>query len=161
MKHSRLLLAAVAAVAVAVAVLVPTAGADNGRSTFLAAGLKGANEVPPASTGDTDGAGYAVVRVSRPAQRQVCVEDAAFAGIETPTGFHIHQGRAGTNGGIVVEFSHQLPSGLGCVTLSDTPESIRLMVNLANNPERFYLNVHTASEFPGGAIRGNLVTVLP
>jgi hypothetical protein len=156
MKQSRLLLGAVAALAVAAAVLVPTAGADNGRSTYLAAGLKGANEVPPASVGDPDGAGYALIRVSRPAQRQVCVEDIAFGGIGTPVAYHIHQGRAGTNGPVVIDFTSLLPSGLGCVSVPD----IKLMVNVARNPDRFYVNVHTA-EFPGGAIRGNLVTVVP
>ena len=160
MKHSRSMLAAVAVVAVAVAVLVPTAGADGGRSTFVAAGLKGANEVPPASDGDPDGAGYALIRVSRPAQRQVCVEDMALGGIGAPVAFHIHQGRAGTNGPVVIDFTELLPDLFGCVTLDPTPANIRLMVNVAQNPERFYLNVHTG-EFPGGAIRGNLITVLP
>lgn len=67
------------------------------------------------------------------------------------TGAHIHQGAAGTNGPVVVNFNAQL-SGIGLVD----PD----LVNVLANPKGFYVNLHNA-DFPGGAIRGQLGDPLP
>lgn len=67
------------------------------------------------------------------------------------TGAHIHQGVAGTNGPVVVNFNAQL-SGIGLVDLD--------LANVLANPKGFYVNLHNA-DFPGGAIRGQLGDPLP
>jgi hypothetical protein len=67
------------------------------------------------------------------------------------TGAHIHQGAAGTNGPIVVDFGAQL-SGTGLVD----PD----LASVIANPKGFYVNLHNA-DFPGGAIRGQLGDALP
>ncbi len=129
------------------------AAATGGGERLFAGGLKGANEVPPASNGDPDGAGYAVVHVDT-RDRKVCVEDFAVGGIATPTLFHIHNAPAGANGPVVVDFTVLLPSGTGCVDVANK----ELLKNIKQHPAEYYFNVHTA-EFPGGAVRGQLLTI--
>jgi hypothetical protein len=117
--------------------------------------MKGANEVPPVSTGDPDGAGFALIELDR-SENEVCVRDAAFGGTAAPFLFHIHAGAAGVNGPIVVDFTALLPSGIGCGVITSTDK--HLVQKIRQHPEQYYVNMHTA-EFPGGAIRGQLVTV--
>jgi hypothetical protein len=153
MKRSRLLLIAALVPAVLLGAVAPTALASGGHENLLAAGMKGANEVPPVSTGDPDAAGYGVVRIDR-GHRRVCVEDFAIGGASPLILFHIHRGVAGTNGPIVVDFTSLLPSGIGCVSVTDKD----LLKDIERHPQRFYLNAHS-TEFPGGAARGQLVTI--
>jgi hypothetical protein len=155
MKRSRIVLV-VGVAALALTAAAPVASASGGGGRFVAAGLKGANEVPPVSTGDPDGAGFALVQLDRSA-RTACVEDAAFGGIDTPILFHIHRGAAGVNGPVVVDFTSLLATGnVGCVTVEDR----HLLNDIRKHPSQYYINVHTGP-FPGGAIRGQLATVIP
>jgi hypothetical protein len=72
---------------------------------------------------------------------------------------HIHEAPAGANGSVVVGFfgpptSFPAPSSLpadGCVE----NVSQRLIKGIRQNPEGFYVNVHTTA-FPGGEMRGQL-----
>src|SRR6266545_2222468 len=122
-----------------------------GNHRKLSATLLGANEVPPA---DPDGSGQAGVSAS---DSRICWT-VSWSDIATPTRGHIHQGVAGVNGPIVVPF-FEAPSGLpatlnsvsGCATDVDTA----LVDSIGDNPEGFYVNLHN-TEFPGGAIRGQL-----
>src|SRR6266511_4756662 len=122
-----------------------------GNHRQLSATLLGANEVPPA---DPDGSGQAGVSAS---DSRICWT-VSWSDIATPTRGHIHQGVAGVNGPIVVPF-FEAPSGLpatlnsvsGCATDVDTA----LVDSIGDNPEGFYVNLHN-TEFPGGAIRGQL-----
>lgn len=155
MKRSTILVAAAVAV-LALTAAAPIASARGGGGRFVAAGLKGANEVLPVSAGDPDGAGFALVQIDRSA-RSVCVEDAAFGGIDTTILFHIHKGAAGVNGPVVVNFTPLLSTGnVGCVPVEDR----HLLNDIRKHPAQYYINVHTEL-FPGGAIRGQLVTVTP
>jgi hypothetical protein len=155
MKRSTIVLG-VALAALTLAAAAPVASASGGGGRFVAAGLKGANEVPPVSDGDPDGAGFGLVQLDR-SDRKACVEDAAFGGIQAPILFHIHRGAAGVNGPIVIDFTSLLATGnVGCVDVPDR----HLLNDIRKHPDQYYLNVHTP-EFPGGAIRGQLVTVRP
>ena len=118
-----------------------------GGRTFTAT-LSGANEVP--STTET-GTGRGIVAVNV-RQKRLCY-DLEVTGLEDETlvGAHIHRGPAGVNGPVVVPLA--LPSdgdSDGCVDIS-----ARLAAQIWARPEQYYINVHT-SEFPAGAIRGQL-----
>jgi hypothetical protein len=65
------------------------------------------------------------------------------------TGAHIHQGDASVAGPILINFSSSL-TGSG---LFDTD-----LAAVVANPGGFYVNLHT-SEFPAGAIRGQIAAV--
>ncbi len=60
---------------------------------------------------------------------------------------HIHEGAAGVNGGVVIGFNNTLA---GCVDAS-----VAQVQEICDNPENFYVNLHTA-DAPGGAIRNQL-----
>lgn len=110
--------------------------------------LNGANEV---GGGDPDGYARAEISISD-AFNQVCYEIKDLRGIGTPTAAHIHFGRAGTNGPPVLTLT---PSNdgrwQGCKDGKEWTQN-----RLQGNPADFYVNVHT-SEYPSGAIRGQLV----
>ena len=84
---------------------------------------------------------------------QVCVEEFNTGRLTgTVFLFNIHKEVAGKNGPIVVDFVPLLPTGIGCVTVSDR----RLLSDIKRSPKNFYFNVHTTPDFPGGAIRGQI-----
>jgi CHRD domain/Protein of unknown function (DUF3455) len=128
-------------------------------TVFLAANLRGKNEIPTPggpAVGDPDGRARAVVRIRG---TEVCFTT-TWSGIAPPTAAHIHVGAAGVNGGIVVGlFGFPPPGGTlpasvrtvsGCQT--GTAEQVDA---IKANPAGFYANIHTA-DFPDGAVRGQL-----
>lgn len=108
--------------------------------------LTGGAEVP--GPGDPDGTGIAVVRITG----TTLTYTVWAQNIGTPTGAHIHSGAAGVAGDVVVGLDVNMLSN-GTVTIS---EAVANQINA--NPSGFYVNVHT-SEFPGGAVRGQLTGV--
>ena len=129
-------------------------GADQGGRLFTT-NLSGAEEVDPVTgeldAGDPDGSGSATLTVN-PGQREVCYE-LSVKDITLPAiGAHIHVGDAGENGPVVVPLTPPDASGVssGC-----TEVSRELALAIIQEPEDYYVNVHT-SDFPGGAIRGQL-----
>jgi hypothetical protein len=120
--------------------------ANGGRP--LDATLLGSNEVPPASTGDPDGSGFAHVTLNQ-GKGEICFHITA-QNISSIRLAHIHRGVAGANGPVVVDFNPALNGLSGCVTAD-----VELIKTIRQNPEGYYVNIHT-SEFPGGAIRGQL-----
>ena len=116
--------------------------------TFTAV-LKGSNET---TGGDPDGAGAATITLD-PADNQVCV-DSATVNIGTVILTHIHQGAAGTNGPVVVDFA---PAGLGALSKCVTPTDLTAIPAIIANPAGFYFNVHTSDNAvtAAGAVRGN------
>ncbi len=86
----------------------------------------------------------------------MCVEDLAVGGAAPLTLFHIHKGGPTENGMVVVNFTPLLPSGLGCVPVSDRG----LFRDIELHPGNYYVNAHTDT-FPNGALRGQLVRTLP
>ena len=148
MKPSRLFTALVLAVLGALLVTTPVTAADP--VEHLDATLTGEQEVP--GPGDPNGSGDAHVNVS---SKKVCytilVED-----IRRPTAAHIHEGRRGEAGPVVVELN--TPTRVAdAVYFSEGCERIsrELSRDLRMNPTHYYVNVHN-NRYPEGAIRGQL-----
>lgn len=123
----------------------PAAAADGGRP--LSTSLTGAAEVP--RPGDPDGTGTARLRVN-PGTGELCY-DLRVAGIAPATAAHVHEAPAGTAGPVVVALAApEDGSSAGCATVTRA-----LAKDILKAPSRFYVNVHN-TEFPGGALRGQL-----
>jgi hypothetical protein len=114
---------------------------------LLKANLDGAQEVP--GPGDPDGRGKALVKV-KPHKGKVCFE-LRWRKIGDPTMAHIHAGKKGVAGPIVVLFFEGTPVRKGCVEGLDQS----LLRAIRDRPRDYYVNIHNA-EFPAGAIRGQL-----
>jgi CHRD domain-containing protein len=123
--------------------LRPTLG-----GTVLTAKLKGSNEVP---AGDPDGSGTGTFRMIRGAAL-ICYQLSVKDIMLPATAAHIHVGAAGVNGNVVVPLTAPDASGsaAGCALTTRT-----LVAAILDNPAGYYANVHT-TDFPGGAIRGQL-----
>lgn len=129
--------------------LPPPAGAASAEEVFLAAGLRGANEV--GTVGDGDGSSTVVLRIKD--------NEVAFAirwnKIDVPKLGHIHLGARGVNGGVKLDLiTGQLPATVRAVTGTVTADPA-LIGDLLANPEGFYANLHNDA-FPSGAVRGQL-----
>ncbi len=81
---------------------------------------------------------------------------------QTFRAMHIHSGAAGVNGPVVIDSAFgpgvTAPAGSGAFfrhNVIDDPAGIETIMNIVENPEMFYLNVHT-SAYPPGHIRGQL-----
>ena len=135
--------ALIAALALTVAAL-----ADNGGRPF-ATSLTGAAEVP--GPGDPDGSGTASLTLNI-GQGEVCF-DLTASNIALPAiAAHIHVGNASTAGPVVVGLTPPDATGSSSGCVSADPA---LLKNIVQNPEQYYVNVHT-TEFPAGAVRGQL-----
>jgi CHRD domain len=143
-----------AALVFGLAILAAPAAAASGKVTRLAATLDGANEVP--SPGDPDGRGSAFVRLARDKACFVL----QWSKITAPTAAHIHSGKAGVAGPVVVLF---FQPAINAASLPDTLDSVAGCVavdpgvarKIAASPRDYYVNIHTA-DFAPGAIRGQL-----
>lgn len=113
----------------------------------LVANLSGSNEVP--GPGDPDGTGRAVLHM-HPALHKVCA-DVTYSQIGTPVGAHIHKGRAGVGGDVVVDLSSSVTGGARCAT----GVAKALINRILAHPRHYYFNIHT-NAYPTGAIRGQL-----
>ena len=169
MQNKRLF--AITAVGLAAAIAVPTIAFGNARTnpggsldfmkgpnTPLVARLLGANEVPPA---DPDGLGGAAITFdildpNDPVAGAQACWDLSYSNLTgIPIAAHIHRGIAGVVGPVVVPAGAsftglQANSSTGCVDMDPA-----LATEITTTPSNFYVNVHT-SDFPGGAIRGQL-----
>jgi hypothetical protein len=139
-KSTHLLIAGVALGAIA----IPAAPAD-AKVVNLKATLSARNEVPK-ETGNASGRVTATVNTKT---RSVCVK-LTTANLSGPTAAHIHQGRSGKAGGVVIDYTFLIPKRVrnGC---AKGPQSI--VNGLANSPSGFYFNVHSRAH-PAGAARG-------
>ena len=149
-RSMKLLTLAIVALAAVGMTFTAVGGAKHRRANhgkLLTANLKGSAEVP--GPGDPDGRGKARVRV-RPRAGTVCFR-LRWRNIADPTAAHIHRGRKGEAGPVVVTLFSGEADSAGCVTGQDAD----LLREIKRHPPRFYVNVHNA-EFPDGAIRGQL-----
>lgn len=110
----------------------------------LGATLTGPNE--PAG-GDADGTGTFVVEID-PDAGDFCYTITS-AKIGAPTMAHVHTGATGVNGPPVITIDAK--GNDECMAVE--PDVLKPIVAA---PENYYVNIHNA-EFPGGAIRGQLV----
>jgi hypothetical protein len=124
-----------------VAVLAATAGST--ATTALEATLNGKAEGAPKTN-----RGKAEVRLN-PATGKVCW-DFKLAKIDgKPTQAHIHKGKAGVAGNVVVPFGASY-TRQGC-----TKAAKSLVKAILKSPGSYYVNVHNAKH-PAGAMRGQL-----
>lgn len=147
MTRTRLLFGAFA-MTMALSVSAASVAMATGRP--LHAQLTGVSEVP--GPGDEDAIGNATFRLNQ-GRHRICYR-VEVTGVTLPaTGAHIHAGAAGVAGDVVVTLTPPDENGLsaGCVT--DLERS--LIKDMRKHPAQYYVNVHT-SDFPGGAVRGQL-----
>lgn len=115
----------------------------------FAATLSGSKEVP---LGDPDGTGTARISTND-ALNQVCTH-LEVRNLGDVTAAHIHRGAAGVNGPPVVTLDAPDDNDSDdCGIVADD-----LLDELRRSPSNFYVNIHT-TEFPQGAIRGQIVDV--
>jgi hypothetical protein len=126
--------------------LAPMVGADGGGRPFHLT-LTGAAERP--GPGDPDGAGTASLTLN-PGQAEVCYEY-SVTGLAPLAAAHIHVAPVTSPGPVVIPLPPtSATGGSGCVSASRD-----LLIEIIQNPENYYFNVHTA-EFPAGALRAQL-----
>lgn len=135
------------ALALAGCATVEEAVADAVNTTYHA-NLTGA-QVP--GGGDPDGSARARITIEDNFD-QVCWAITEVRNIGPVTAAHIHVGAAGTNGPPVFTLRKSNEgSWVGCSEGAEWTQD-----RIENNPERFYVNIHTA-DYPNGAIRGQLM----
>lgn len=141
------------AIFLAVAMSLITTAAHAHEPAVFSATLLGSNEV--GNVFDPDGFGTATATID-PHSGQV---DWAitFSNLWTVVAAHIHSGAAGVNGPMIINFA--VPSGPSrSGSFSGSVVDPDALAISALNASDFYFNVHT-TEFPGGAIRGQLAPV--
>jgi CHRD domain len=148
MNSRRLFAAVVLAMLAALVLALPASAAP---LAHLETVMTGEREVP--ERGDPDGIGKADVKVFR---TKVCYT-LTFKRIAPATAAHIHEGRKGVAGPVVVTLFErpnnpvESPARISdCVDISSS-----LSKALREHPGRYYVNVHN-KPFPDGAIRGQL-----
>ena len=117
-------------------------GSAVGQEYLFEAEINGANEVPPTEAPQT-GLVTLILNAEQTEASYVIEYDA----LPDETGAHFHLAPPGTNGAVV----HGLPAGnpkIGVWEIS--PEHVEALFE-----GNIYVNIHS-SEYPGGAIRGNL-----
>ncbi len=119
--------------------------------TFRAS-LAGEREVPAA--GDPDGAGFAAVTFDGTTARYYFW----VRNVDQPTAAHIHTGRAGQSGSVLIDFAPSFQgAGTGVFVASGSVTvDAATAQNVTGNPAGFYFNVHNAA-FTSGALRGQLL----
>lgn len=111
------------------------------------ANLTGAQEVGP---GDPDGSATAEITVADELN-QICYDVKNIRNIDPITGMHIHRGRAGVNGPVVLTLTKSNEgSWKGCKGRAEWLED-----SIEKDFTNYYVNIHTAP-YPNGAIRGQL-----
>jgi hypothetical protein len=152
--HRRIGTLGVIAALVAVVGLVALQTVASADTRVRKARLSGANEIPAA---DPDGTGMAKVRINDDAGT-VCFT-LKWNDIGAPTMAHIHDGNSTENGPIVVTLFDNagapLPATIDTVKGCEEGLDPALLDDIQKNPREFYVNIHN-TEFPGGAIRGQL-----
>jgi hypothetical protein len=113
------------------------------------ADMTGPEETSP--PGPADAKGTATITLDD-AANQVCYQ-LTYTGITKPTMAHIHTGAKGVAGPPAVDFHLEKNGDKGCVSADPTA-----LAAIRDNPAGHYVNIHT-SEFPKGAIRGQLTKV--
>lgn len=122
----------------------------------LRALANGHQEVPSTdgkAVGDPDGFGVAFLQPKGNALDY----SLAWVNIGAPTLGHVHQGQFGQNGPVKVGlFTTAMPQNIFAVsgTVNDVDPAVTSEIR--SNPTGFYANLHS-EEFPGGAVRGQLL----
>lgn len=148
----------------------PTAPSASTAPIFTAQ-LLPSNEVPPVPNAEASGSGTVTItlNVTRDASQTITAATADFQ--VTLTGFpanttltaaHIHNARAGSNGGTINNLgiaANEFVLTNGSVSFTKNGinfTQINQVQNILNDPAGFYFNVHSTLN-PGGVARGQLV----
>ena len=107
--------------------------------------MSGKAETPK---GDPDGTGSATVQLNQSAGK-ICF-NLKWSKIGTPTAAHIHKGKKGVAGPVVVPFFGGAAKHKGCVKVDK-----KLIGQISKSPKSYYVNIHNA-KYPGGALRAQL-----
>jgi hypothetical protein len=122
------------------------------QGVHLHAVLVGGNETPNA--GHPSAYGTAAVTFRGANLTQVCVS-LVVSGMPSPTAAHIHRGFGPQAGPVVVTLLHPATGNPGfsgrCVVITAA-----LSAQIRSNPARYYINIHAATPYVTGAIRGQL-----
>ena len=97
--------------------------------------------------GDSNGRGTAKIKIEA-SKGELCYR-LTWSNIGTPVAAHIHKGKKGTAGPVVIPLFAKAKH-TGCVKASKS-----LLSKIVKSPASYYVNVHT-QQFPGGAIRAQL-----
>ena len=120
----------------------------------LQARLLGSNEIDQQTgrrnAGDRDARGHASVSGK---STKICVA-LAYKDLGDIAAAHIHRGKSNQNGPVVITLAKPEDGALGASSSCHTVEA-SLSRAIVRNPQNYYVNIHT-SQFPGGAIRGQL-----
>ena len=122
------------------------------QGVHLHAVLVGGNETPSAGHPTAYGTTAVTFRGANLTQIRVTL---VVSGMPTPTAAHIHRG-FGPDAGPVVVTLLKPPTGDPGVAGRCTGISAGLSAEIRGNPAKFYINVHAAAPYVGGAIRGPL-----
>jgi hypothetical protein len=137
------------------ALMMPMTAASAAFTTLEAALSGGATEVP--DPGDPDGSGGAQVKIDVKKEK-LCFTLVVLDITLPAAAAHIHEGAAGVAGDIVVTLKAPeeiANTGIGLATGCVRNQARSLLRDIRRNPDQYYVNVHT-SDFPGGAVRGQL-----
>ncbi|MEU6660150.1 CHRD domain-containing protein [Streptomyces sp. NPDC046821] len=136
---------------------VSTAAAEAARAPAVSliatlTGDQGARKKKGPAAGDKDGKAVALIKVKG--------DRVTFAltwnGIGRPTRGHLHEGRAGSDGGVKAElFGTTMPASVNSAAGQTSMSSASLARRLRTDPGGFYIDLHS-KKFPGGAVRGQL-----
>jgi CHRD domain len=127
---------------VVLAAAVPALALASGNEESLHATMTGRAETPK---GDPNGRGTAEIKING---RQVCWE-LTVRNIARPNAAHIHKGKAGVAGPVVV------PLGAAYKAKGCTRTTAAIARAILAKPGAYYVNVHNA-KYPAGAVRGQL-----
>jgi CHRD domain-containing protein len=97
--------------------------------------------------GDSNGRGTAKIKIEA-SKGELCYR-LTWSNIGTPVAAHIHKGKKGTAGPVVIPLFAKAKH-TGCVKASKS-----LLAKIVRSPASYYVNVHT-QQFPAGAIRAQL-----
>jgi hypothetical protein len=160
-KRKRFAIACAAAAAAITAVVVPMGMAVAGHTnTVLEADLSGHAEVGTTSrlAGDPNGRGEAYVFGIDGDATTLCYV-LTVDKIGTAVAAHIHEGAEGTNGPVVANLAAPGDGNAAdCLTEGEAGKFVgdQTVAEILADPGNYYVNVHNA-EYPGGAIRGQLM----
>jgi hypothetical protein len=116
-------------------------------SPVVSAKMTGKSEAP--MKGEEEGSGFAVIHLNA-AKGTVCWAFKNVKGVVKPNAAHIHKAPKGKAGPVVVPFGATYKAK-GC-----TKATKAIITAIESKPGAYYVNIHNA-EYPGGAIRGQLV----
>ncbi len=122
----------------------------------IVAYLTGEAERP--GPGDPDAVGLALITIDD-AANQLCLAMMWDRVDGTLSGLHIHLASPEAPGPVVVGFATPPSSASGETSQCVTVANEAVLDDIAENPEKYYINLHSRPLYPGGAIRGQLESI--